>query len=143
MDKKIILSTLSGLFAAGVVLVAPIGVQGANNTSNLGQEVKSCNQTYKDGVKAVQADVKANKITKADRTAKLKALNQTKLGCIKDAKAKATDEAKKMAEEQKAKRMEAQKVKQEEAKKKAAERKAKAAEQKAKKTVKSSTKTKY
>lgn len=136
MGKKALLSTLGSLFLAGVILVVPVDAQGAN----LGQDVKACNQTYKDGVKTIQDDLKANKITKAERTAKIKDLNQTKLGCIKDAKAKSNDEAKKMAEERKAKRAEQEKVRQEAAKKKVEKVKAKATEQKAKKTVKSPVK---
>lgn len=136
MDKKTFAGMLASLFAAGLVLASSAGAQSTTATSNLGQSVKACNMTYGDGVKAVQADFKAKKITKAERTSKLKDLNQTRLTCVKDAQTTAQAEAKKMAEEQRTKRMEAQKARQEEAKKKAEERKAKAAGQRAKKATK-------
>lgn len=136
MDKKAVAGVLASLFTAGLVLATSVGAQSTAATSNLGQSVKACNMTYKDGVKAVQADFKDKKITKTERTGKLKDLNQTRLACVKDAQVKARDEAKKMAEEQKAKRMEAQKARQEEAKKRAEEQKAKAKEAGAKKATK-------
>ncbi len=85
MTIKNLFVALAILFTGTVVLATPVGAQGTTKVSNLGQEVKTCNQTYEKQIKAVQQDLKASKITKTERNSKLKELKQTKLACIKEA----------------------------------------------------------
>ncbi len=85
MTRKTLFVTLAILFVGTVVFATPVGAQGTTKVSNLGQEVKTCNQTYEKQIKAVQQDLKADKITKIERNSKLKEIKQTKLTCIKEA----------------------------------------------------------